>query len=204
MQGSTPVGARFIAPSARSVSLRLLIAFLLGLPLGPDPTFPEWLQWTIPVVVLVFAMLLSIQLDPNVRRGVITPERAVRASLFVLLLTMLMVAVMALLISAGSGFVGLALIPLGISLVATFTVGSSGMWWLALAYGLIAWLGASVHLLLGISLLSTTPVNTFGDIIFVLTLVEVIVGMVIAIPGALLGRLMHILLLGKTAVHPIV
>src|SRR5229473_2739085 len=98
MQGSTPVGARFIAPSARSVSLRLLI----GLPLGPVPTFPEWLQWTIPVVVLIFAMLLSIQLDPNVRRGVITPERAVRASLFVLLLTMLMVAVMALLISAGS------------------------------------------------------------------------------------------------------
>src|SRR5712692_8153353 len=102
MQGSTPVGARFIAPSARSVSLRLLIAFLLGLPLGPVPTFPEWLQWTMPVVVLIFAMLLSIQLDPNVRQGVITPERAMRASLFVLLLAIVLVAVMALLISAGS------------------------------------------------------------------------------------------------------
>ena len=185
--------------SSTAVSFRLLLAFLLGLPLGPLPFVPNWMQWFAPITVLVVAVLLSIQLDPLVRSGIITPERAVQISFLPLLLIGVVVATMAILLALGTGFIGLTLIPLDVSLFATFAVSSrSDHWRHAIAYGLAAWLGVTVHLLLGIFVISALPGNTFGDIVFVLTLIEVSVGMVIAIPGAFLGHLLRIGLLKVT------
>lgn len=194
MHDSTP-----LASTSSSVPFRLLLAFLLGLPLGPLPFAPDWIQWFAPITVLVVALLLSIQLDPLVRSGTITAERAVYISLLSLLFIGVVVGTMAILLALGTGFIGLALIPLGISLFATFAVSSSSdRWRHSIGYGLAAWLGATVHLLLGIFVISALPGNTFGYIVFVLTLIEVIVGMVIVIPGAFLGRVLRAGLLKVT------
>jgi len=186
-----------VASTPSSVPFRLLLAFLLGLPLGPLPFAPDWIQWFAPITVLVVALLLSIQLDPLVRSGTITAEHAVHISLLSLFLIGVVVGTMAILLALGTGFIGLTLIPLGVSLFATFAVGSTrNLWWQSISYGLTAWLGVTVHLLIGIFVISTLPGNTSGYIVFVLTLIEVIVGMVIAIPGAFLGRVLRIGLLG--------
>ena len=181
---------------ASAVPFRLLLAFLLGLPLGPLPFAPNWMQWFAPITVLVVAVLLSIQLDPLVRSGTITPERAVQISFPPLLLIGVVVATMAILLALGTGFIGLTLIPLGVSLFATFAVsGRSDRWRHAIGYGLAAWIGVTVHLLLGIFVISALPGNTFGYIVFILTLIEVGVGLIIAIPGAFLGRMLRVGLL---------
>jgi hypothetical protein len=63
--------------SSKSTVLRLLIAFVLGLPMGLPYSFISsspsiaWWRYGVPVAVLVGAMLLSILLDPDVRQGAI-------------------------------------------------------------------------------------------------------------------------------------
>jgi hypothetical protein len=178
------------------VHVRLLTAFLLGLPIGPLPVIPLWLQWTAPVVALAAAMLISIQLDAGARQEKMG-ERARRASQLVLLVSGIFVAAIAILIGLGFGFEGLALIPLGVSLAVTFAVGSGGTRRLALGCGLAAWLGVSVHLLAAIAIIDFSSESVYGDVIIVLTVIEVIVGMVIAIPGSLLGRELRVRLLGE-------
>jgi hypothetical protein len=191
MQHSTPPTV-----PATVVHVRLLAAFLLGLPIGPLPVIPLWLQWTAPLVALVAAMLISIQLDAGARQDA-TGERARRASQVVLLVSGIFVAAIAILIGLGFGFEGLALIPLGVSLAVTFAVGSGGTRQLALGCGLAAWLGVSVHLLAAIAIIDFSSESAYWGVIFVLTAIEVIVGMVIAIPGSLLGRALRVWLLGK-------
>jgi hypothetical protein len=154
-----------------------------------------WLQWTAPVVALAAAMLISIQLDAGARQEK-TGERARRASQLVLLMSGIFVAAIAILIGLGFGFEGLALIPLGVSLAVTFAVGSGGTRKLALGCGLAAWLGVSVHLLAAVAIIDFSSESVYGGVIIVLTAIEVIVGMVIAIPGALLGRALRVRLLG--------
>jgi len=168
---------------------------LLGLPIGPFPVIPLWLEWTAPVVALATAMLISIQLDAGARQEK-TGERARRASQLMLLVSGIFVAAIAILIGLGFGFEGLALIPLGVSLAVTFAVGSGGTRRLALGCGLAAWLGVSVHLLAAVAIIDFSSESVYGDVIIVLTVIEVIVGMVIAIPGALLGRVLRVRLLG--------
>jgi hypothetical protein len=53
-----------------SIAIRLLLAFLLGLPVGlmyffvgPPPYFASW-RYCPPIAILLAAMLLSILLDP--------------------------------------------------------------------------------------------------------------------------------------------
>jgi hypothetical protein len=189
MQRTTPP-AILVTP----VRSRLLVAFLLGLPIGPLPFILPWLQWVVPVVWLAAALLVSIQLDPVVRQRTID-ERAGRASLLMLLALGIIVAAMAILIGVGLGIAGLALIPLGVSLAITFIVDDGGTVQLALGCGLAAWFGVCIHLLVGIAIIATSSEGAFG-VILMLTAIEMIVGMVIAIPGALLGRFLRGLLLG--------
>ncbi len=67
-----------IAPtSPRSTGLRLFLAFLIGLLLGPNPFLPGWSQWAVPVGVLTVALLLSIVLDSGVRYSEIPTERMI-------------------------------------------------------------------------------------------------------------------------------
>lgn len=73
---------------------------------------------------------------------------------------------------------------MGVSLAVTFTVGSGQTLQWAPGCGLAAWLGVIFS------------DGALGNIIIVLTAIEVIVGMVIAIPGALLGRSLRVWLLG--------
>jgi hypothetical protein len=189
MQRTTPP-----AISVAPVRLRLLVAFLLGLPIGPLPFLLPWLLWVMPVMWLAAVLLISIQRDPVVRQGM-TDERARRASLLMLLILGMIVATMAILFGVGSGIAGLALIPLGVSLIVTFAVGSGGRLLMALGCGLAAWLGVCIHLLVGIAIIAASREGTFG-IIMMLTGIEMIVGMVIAIPGALLGKFLRRWLLG--------
>jgi hypothetical protein len=193
MQHSTPPTVPTVPPTL--VHVHLLSAFLLGLPIGPFPVIPLWLQWTAPVVALAAAMLISIQLDAVARQEKMG-ERARRASQLVLLVSGIFVAAIAILIGLGFGFEGLALIPLGVSLAVTFAVGSGGTRKLALGCGLAAWLGVSVHLLAAVAIIDFSSESVYGGVIIVLTAIEVIVGMVIAIPGALLGRVLRVRLLG--------
>ena len=65
--------------------------------------------------------------------------------------------------------------------------------------GLAAWLGVCIHLLVGIAIIAASREGTFG-IIMMLTAIEMIVGMVIAIPGALLGKFLWGWLLGRAFV----
>lgn len=181
---------------ATLVHVRLLTAFLLGLPIGPLPVIPLWLQWAAPVVALAAAMLISIQLDVGARQEKMG-ERARRASQLMLLVSGIFVVAIAILIGLGFGFEGLALIPLGVSLAVTFAVGSGGTRQLALGCGLAAWLGVSAHLLAAIAIIDFSSESAYGDVIIVLTAIEVIVGMVIAIPGSLLGRALRVGLLGN-------
>ena len=189
MQRTTP--QVISVPPVRS---RLLVAFLLGLPIGPLPFMFPWLQWVMPVVWLAAVLLISIQRDPVVRQGM-TDERARRASLLMLLVLGIMVTAMGILFGVGSGIAGLALIPLGVSLAVTFAVGSGGKLPLALGCGLAAWLGVCMHLLVGIAIIAVSCEGALG-IIIMLTAIEMIVGMVIAIPGALLGKFLRRWLLG--------
>ena len=184
------------AISATPVPWRLFAAFLLGLPIGPYPIIPAWLQWIAPVITLAVAMLISIQLDPFVRKKK-TGELALRASWLALVVMGIIVVAMAVLIGVGSGIAGLALIPLGVSLAVTFSVGSSQTLHWALGCGLAAWFGVSIHLLAGIAIFATSSESALGNIIIALTAIEVMVGMVIAIPGALLGISLRVWLLGR-------
>jgi hypothetical protein len=153
-----------------------------------------WLQWVLPVVWLAAVLLISIRRDPVVRQGTID-GRAGRASLLMLLVLGIMVAAMGILFGVGSGVAGLALIPLGVSLAVTFAVGSGGRLPMALGCGLAAWLGVCMHLLVGIAIIAASREGALG-IIMMLTAIEMVVGMVIAIPGALLGRFLRRWLLG--------
>src|ERR1051326_1933925 len=83
-----------------STTQRLLIAFLLGAPVGFMATFTEpsinapsiYGLWEVPVAILVLVALLSIVLDPNVRQGIVSPDRAMISVVVVLVLSAAIVA----------------------------------------------------------------------------------------------------------------
>jgi len=63
-------------------------------------------------------------------------------------------------------------------------------------------LRVSIHLLAGIAIFATSSESALGNIIIALTAIEVMVGMVIAIPGALLGISLRVWLFRKAFYTP--
>lgn len=135
-------------PSPRSTGLRLLLAFLIGLLLGPDPFLPGWSQWAVPVGVLTVALLLSIVLDSGIYQSGISSGRMI-IDLVPMLLTggIILMAVGVFLAQLRHPlfiFVVLAVFPFFVGLLGTFIVGSTGTRSLALGTGLAAWLGSGL------------------------------------------------------------
>lgn len=139
---------------------RLLIAFLLGMPFGfadslkePSISAPAiYGAWQIPMALLVGAALVSLLLDPQVRRGGVRPGRVlVRVAWVLLFAGMVIAGEIALLqvIQATTRLdlylINLVIGPLLVALAVAFTVGSRGSWPLALAIGLAGWLGAGLQ-----------------------------------------------------------
>jgi len=138
-----------IAPtSPRSTGLRLFLAFLIGLLLGPNPFLPGWSQWAVPVGVLTVALLLSIVLDSGVRYSGIPTERMIIDLLPMLLTAGIILMTVGVLLGQFRHplliFVILAVFPFFVGLLGTFIVGSNGTWTLALGTGLAAWLGSGL------------------------------------------------------------
>ena len=110
MQGSA-------TPSTPTLSspLRLLVAFVLGVPAGlvfffnPQNTPIQGWMYAIPAGVLFIAMLLSILFDPAVRQGRIAPLRPIISLVLVLLIASAVVVALALLPATQPAFVWIAL-----------------------------------------------------------------------------------------------
>src|SRR5690349_12351065 len=105
MQGST------VAPiSLPWLGLRLLLAFLIGLLLGPNPFLPGWLQWAVPVAILTIALVVSIVLNSDVRQSGITS-----GLLLILLIAAIVLAAVGVLLAQLNGplliFVVFAVFP---------------------------------------------------------------------------------------------
>jgi hypothetical protein len=195
-------------PSAWSIAIRLLLAFLLGLPVGlmyffvgPPPNFASW-RYGLPIAILLAAMLLSILLDPTVRNGAITPKIIVVIGILLLLLAVTIVGSVVIPLEALLNFATAIaiLMPFFVGLAAAFTVGSSGGWRLALGSALTAWLGAGIHIVI-IAILGyfayeqTTPGGDAG-IGLPFTIIGVIIGFALAAIGGLLGWYLHSWILG--------
>lgn len=182
--------------SISSIFIRLLIAFILGLLAGLsafiNPTYPslQWLMW-LPVAAFPVAMLLSIVFDPRVRQGVITLRRSAMAILWILLVIgapLLIIFVLDIFVSSLWPIV--VVVPLEVSLVASFVAGSESVG-LAIGCGLAAWLGMGILLMLSAYLNSKQPGNDFGSLVLGLVTVGILVGFGFAALGGLLGRLVR-------------
>jgi hypothetical protein len=183
--------------SIPSIFVRLLIALILGLLPGLtafyNPSLPSlrWLIW-LPVIVLPVAMLLSIVFDPRVRQATITPGRAANAMLKVLLVIgapILLVLLLGAFVPTLGPLVAV-LVPLEVSLVAAFVVGSANVG-LAIGCGLAAWLGAAILFLPSVYQQTTEPGNDFGSLVLGIVAVGVIIGFGVAALGSLLGRFLR-------------
>ncbi len=204
-----------IAPASTGPTcIRLLIAFILGLPIGLMYFFVSsspsraWWRSSVPVAVLVGAMLLSILLDPAVRQRVITPIRTFLSLLLVLVLAGLFVGGAVILPSVKQALSLLValLIPLAVGLAAVFAVGSSGTWRLALGSALVAWFGSGLHIMIVaitgyITYHAVTPGGD-AEIGLPLTIAYVIIGFGLAAFGGMLGKFLRIHFLGARSDAP--
>lgn len=182
-----------LAPSSRrSRAIRLGIAFLLGLQLSIfSLAFPQWAQ-RLPVGVLIMAMMLSIVFDPRVQQSLLTSMLLVAGIVKTLLaigIPLIVLTALFLFVPTVTAF-GIFLIPLGVALVVAFTVGSENVW-LACLSGLVGWLGVGIPAVIAAYFQSREPGSDFGDLAFIITLVGVAIGMVIAVLGGFLGRLLR-------------
>ncbi|MDQ2713417.1 MAG: hypothetical protein M3Z08_00750 [Chloroflexota bacterium] len=183
--------------STRSRAIRLGIAFVLGLQLGiffsffNAIAFPQWVQ-RLPVGVLIVAMMLSILFDPRVQQGTLSSGRLVIGIVKILLaigIPLIVLTALFFLVPA-SAAIGVFLIPLAVALVVAFTVGGENVW-LACLSGLLGWLGVGLPAVLASYMQSREPGSDFGGLAFVITLVGVAIGLVIAVLGGFLGRLLR-------------
>ena len=141
--------------SPLSTVTHLLLAFLLGIPFGFADTFREpsisapaiYGVWQVPLAVLIVSALLSIVLDPQVRQGRVRPGRVLVGIVGMLFFAVVVVTGQIALLKAGPGLyqIGLFMGPVLLALAVAFAVGGSGSWRLGLATGLVAWLGAGLH-----------------------------------------------------------
>lgn len=195
----------------------LLIAFLLGLPIGFVATFTEqavnapriYGLWELPVALLIVAMLASIVLDPNVRQGRVGLLRAIIGIVVVLLLSAIVIAGEVVLLNTlqnpetnpNLNYINLVVLPLLVPLAVAFALGGNDGWLLALGTGLLAWLGAGLHFAI-VAIIDYivyeqhTPGGD-GGIALPLTIAWAGTALLLAIPGGLLGRLLRKGLLGE-------
>src|SRR5690349_19897925 len=97
--------------SSLSAVTRLFLAFVLGVPFGFADTFrgPSisapaiYGAWPIPLAVLVVAALVSIILDPRVRRGGVRPRRVQAGIVGVLFFAAVVIIGQLVLLRAGPG-----------------------------------------------------------------------------------------------------
>jgi hypothetical protein len=185
------------------VSLRLVVALLLGLQFGllafyqPPSAIWLWVPW-LPLIILLAATVASIWFDPRVRHGEINAEHMLQG-LIRFLLTILgpiLLVLIAFFFIRSVGALVLALIPLTLGVITAFILIGNRHTGLAVICALLAWLGAGVPFLLSTYLTSKQPGNELGSLVFVLLMFGVITGFVFAALGGILGRLLRRWVLG--------
>lgn len=185
------------------ISLRLIVALLLGLQFGvlafyqsPEPEW-IWIPW-LPLLILLAATATSIWLDPRVRRREIEAEQVLRGLVRFLLAIIIPVFLLVILYFCirSVGAIILELIPLALGVMTAFTLIGSRRAGLAVLCGLLAWLGVGLPFLFSTYLTSRQPGNELGGLAFLLLTVGVLVGFAFAALGGFLGRLLRHWVLG--------
>src|SRR5579859_4957377 len=169
------------------ISLRLVVALLLGLQFGLLAFYQApsmawmWVPW-LPLVILLAAMAASIWIDPRVRRGEIEEERVLQGLVrFLLALIVPVIFLVVLFFFIRSvGAIVLELIPLALGVITAFTLIGSRRSGLAVLCGLLAWLGVGLPFLFSTYMTSRQPDNELASLPFLLLTVGVIVGFAFA------------------------
>ncbi|HVU68756.1 MAG TPA: hypothetical protein VHD63_16595 [Ktedonobacteraceae bacterium] len=185
------------------VSFRLFVALLLGLQFGvlafyqPSSLAWMWVPW-LPLVILLAAMVLSIWIDPRVRRGEVEAEQVLQGLVRFLLAIIVPVLVLVVLLFfiRSIGALMLELIPLALGVITAFTLIGSRRNGLAVLCGVLAWLGVGLPFLFSSYLTSRQPGNDLGDLAFMLLAIGVLVGFAFAALGGFLGRMLRHWVLG--------
>jgi hypothetical protein len=185
------------------ISLRLVVALLLGLQFGALAFYQApsgawlWVPW-LPLVILLVATAASIWIDPRVRRGEIEEERVLRGLVRFLLALIVPVIFLVILFFfiRSVGAIVLELIPLALGVITAFTLIGSRRSGLAVLCGLLAWLGVGVPFLFSTYMTSRQPGNELASLPFLLLAVGVVVGFAFAALGGYLGRLLRHWVLG--------
>ncbi|HEY3993822.1 MAG TPA: hypothetical protein VGM01_13215 [Ktedonobacteraceae bacterium] len=185
------------------ISLRLVVALLLGLQFGMLAFYQApsaawlWVPW-LPLVILLAATAASIWVDPRVRRGEIEAERVLQGLVrFLLTLIVPVIFLVVLLFFIRSvGAIVLELIPLALGIITSFTLIGSRRTSLAVLCGLLAWLGVGLPFLLSTYMTSRQPDNDLAALPFILLMIGVVVGFAFAALGGYLGRLLRHWVLG--------
>ena len=185
------------------ISLRLVIALLLGLQFGmlafyqPPSAGWIWVPW-LPLAILLASTAVSIWLDPRVRRGEIEAEQVLQGLVrFLLAIIVPVIFLVVLLFFIRSiGAIVMELIPLALGVITAFTLIGSRRTSLAVLCGLLAWLGVGFPFLFSTYLTSRQPGNDIASLPFLLLTIGVLVGFVFAALGGFLGRLLRHWVLG--------
>jgi hypothetical protein len=185
------------------IPLRLVVALLLGLQFGLLAFYRApvsgwaWLPW-LPLVILLAATIASIWYDPRVREGEIDPDHVLQG--LVRFLLVIIVPVFILILASffirSIGALVLALIPLALGVITAFTVIGSRNVGLAIACGMLTWLGAGPPFLFSTYLASQQPGNAFSYVVFLLLTFGVLAGFLFAALGGYLGHLLRRWVLG--------
>ncbi|HEX7735139.1 MAG TPA: hypothetical protein VF458_09750 [Ktedonobacteraceae bacterium] len=185
------------------ISLRLVVALLLGLQFGALAFFQPgengwiWVPW-LPLVILLAAMVVSIWIDPRVRRGEVEDLRVLQGLVrFLLAIIVPVIALVVLFFFIRSvGAIVLELIALALGVITAFTLIGSRRSGLAVLCGLLAWLGVGLPFLFSTYLTSQQPGNGLGSLAFMLLAIGVPIGFGFAALGGFLGRLLRHWVLG--------
>ncbi|HEY0756200.1 MAG TPA: hypothetical protein VGD98_19750 [Ktedonobacteraceae bacterium] len=185
------------------ISLRLVVALLLGLQFGvlafyqPPSLAWIWVPW-LPLVILLGAMVVSILIDPRVRSGEIEELRVLQGLIrFLLVIIAPVFALVVLFFFIRSvGAIMLELIPLALGVITAFTLIGHRHNGLAVLCGLLTWLGVGLPFLFSTYMTSRQPGNDLGSLAFILLAVGVFVGFAFAALGGFLGRLLRHWVLG--------
>ncbi len=184
-------------------SLRMVIALLFGLQFGLLAFYrassPIWL-WVpcLPVLILLSAIMLSIWYDPHVRSREINADQVLQGLVRFLIVIVIPVFIMIItfFFVHSIGALVLALIPLTLGVLTTFTIVGNQHRILAVVYGLLSWVGVGLPFLLSSYLTSQQPGNDLGRVAFLLLTFGVITGFLFAALGGYLGRLLRRWVLG--------
>ncbi|MEO8973508.1 MAG: hypothetical protein ABI406_18120 [Ktedonobacteraceae bacterium] len=185
---------RVLSLSSLSLWVRLLIAFALGLLLGITAftsASDALLQW-VPIVVLLFAMMVSITFDERVVKRHISTSRIVYGCAMVLLAMVVVFLVVSFLLGIVPSFSFLTtlLIALELGIGVGFAVGNEENGASNLS-GLVAWAGTAMLLLIATGIQARIPGSKLGAVYSTIVTVAVI-GLGFAVLGGLLGRYLRI------------